>query len=93
MNFNGAIATTRIGFNVEGKSDASENWAVLDGGHTLSPYSEIFQGKATRRWVERLASMQKLGLQFNPGADQASMQPTFDTVDLSEALSSVGCSY
>ncbi len=90
MSFSGVVATTRVSFSVNGQSNQSENWAVLDGGRTLSPNSELFQGKLMRTWVERIAKTQKMAFELNGESD---VQPSFATGELSEALSSVGCSY
>jgi hypothetical protein len=51
----GVVPTTRVAFSFEGQANQSEEWAVLDGGRTLSPYSEVLQedhtamGRAHRR--------------------------------------------
>ena len=65
----------------------------MDDGHTLSPYSEVFEGKVTRRWAERIAGTKKMGFQLDGAAGEAPDQPSFETGELAEALSSVGCSY
>ena len=74
-------------------SRPSEQWAVLDNGRTLSPYSEAFEGKVTRRWAERIAGTKTVGFQLDGKARESLGQPTFETGELAEALSSVGCSY
>jgi beta-lactamase superfamily II metal-dependent hydrolase len=43
LSFTGVVPTTRVGFSFEGQANQSEEWAVLDGGRTLSPYSEVLQ--------------------------------------------------
>ena len=93
LSLTGVVPTTRVAFSFEGQSNQSEQWAVLDGGRTLSPYSEVLQGKLTRQWVERIAGMKQVGFQLDGKADQSLGQPTFETGELAEALSSVGCSY
>jgi hypothetical protein len=93
LSFTGVVPTTRVGFSFEGQANQSEEWAVLDGGRTLSPYSEVLQGRLTRRWVERIAGMKKMGFRLDGKADESLAQPTFETGELAEALSSVGCSY
>jgi hypothetical protein len=65
----------------------------LDDGRTRSPYSEVFEGRVTRRWAERIARTKKIGFQLDGAAGEALDQPTFETGELAEALSSVGCSY
>jgi hypothetical protein len=87
------VPTARVAFSFEGQANRSEEWAVLDDGRTLSPYSEVLQGRITRRWFERIAGMKKMGFQWDGKADESLAQPTFETGELAEALSSVGCSY
>ena len=72
---------------------AREELAVLDNGRTLYPYSELFEGKVTRRWAERIAGAKTMGFQLDGKAGESLGQPTFETGELAEALSSVGCSY
>jgi hypothetical protein len=93
LSFTGVVPTTRVAFSFEGQTNQSEQWAVMDDGHTLSPYSEVFEGKLTRRWAERIAGTKKIGFQLDGKAGEALDQPTFETGELAEALSSVGCSY
>ena len=67
-------------------SDAThqfDEWAVTDGGHTLTPYSEAFQGKLTSRLIEQLARTQKVS--FRVQASEPSARNTFATARLSEA--------
>jgi hypothetical protein len=93
LSFTGVVPTTRVAFSFEGQANQSEEWAVLDGGRTLSPYSEALQGRLTRHWVERIAGMKQMGFQLDGKAGESLGQPTFETGELAEALSSVGCSY
>jgi hypothetical protein len=93
LSFTAVVPTTRVAYSVEGQANQSEEWAVLDNGRTLSPYSEALQGRLTRRWVERIAGMKKMGFQLDGKAGESLGQPTFETGELAEALSSVGCSY
>jgi hypothetical protein len=93
LSLTGVVPTTRVAFSFEGQANQSEEWAVLDGGRTLSPYSEVLQGRLTRQWVERIAGMKQVGFQLDGKADESLGQPTFETGELAEALSSVGCSY
>jgi len=86
-----AVPTTHIVFTGEGQISEAENWAVADGGHTLYPYSELFQGKLNRIWVKRISGTQKLAIQLNQTEDTESLAPVFDTADLAQALSAVGC--
>jgi hypothetical protein len=93
MSFSGAIPTAQIAFALEGHSNGSENWAVLDGGHTMSPYSEAFQGKLNRKWIERLTATQKMDVRLDRKASEYEFQPIFNTGGFSQALASVGCTY
>ncbi len=93
VSFTSVVPTTRVLFVSEGQTIQPENWSVLDGGRTLAPYSELMQGKLIRRWVERISSSNHLGFQLDGNAGEQGAQPSFTTEKLSEALSSVGCSY
>jgi hypothetical protein len=93
ISVDGPVNTTRIAFSADGQSNQSENWAVLDGGRTLSPYAEVLQGKLMRRWVQRISSTQKMVFQLDGKAAESQPEPSFATGKLSEALASVGCSY
>ena len=93
LSFTAVVPTTRVAYNVDGQANQSEQWAVFDDGRTLSPYAEVLQGRLTRRWVERIAGMKKVGFQLDGKAGESFGQPTFETGELAEALSSVGCSY
>jgi hypothetical protein len=92
VSFSQAVPTTKVVFVAEGKSGVSENWEVADGGRTLSPYSELFQTKLNRTWVERISATPKMVLQLNQKEGDESLAPVFNTAQLSDALSSVGCS-
>jgi hypothetical protein len=91
VSYKQAVPTTTVVFAVEGKSSLSENWEVADGGRTLSPYSQLFQAKLNRTWVERISGTPKVVLQLNQKEGESFFAPVFDTAELSEALSSVGC--
>ncbi len=92
MSLTGVVPTTRIAFVSGDQAIDSENWAVLNGGRTLSPYSEAFQGRLNRHWMQRLVDNQQLTLHLGSASGDVA-QPTFDTRQLNEALSSAGCSY
>jgi hypothetical protein len=92
VSFSQAVPTTKVVFVAEGKSGVAENWEVADGGRTLSPYSELFQTKLNRTWVERISATPKMVLQLNQKEGDESLAPVFNTAQLSDALSSVGCS-
>ena len=91
VSFSQAVPTTKVVFVAEGKGSVSENWEVADGGRTLSPYSEMFQTKLNRTWVARISGTPKVVLQLNQKEGDESLAPVFDTAQLSDALSSVGC--
>jgi hypothetical protein len=93
LSFSSVVPTMRVAYSLEGQGNQSEQWAVLDNGHTLSPYSEVFEGKVTRHWAERIAGTKSMGFQLDGKAGESLGQPTFDTGELAAALSSVGCSY
>ncbi len=91
ISFDGAVATTRVALMSSDATQQFGNWAVTDGGRTLTPYSEALQGKLTSRLIEQLARTQTVS--FRVQASERSAQNTFATARLSEALFSVGCSY
>ncbi len=93
ISFTSFAPTTRVLFISDGEKIPSEQWQVLDGGRTLAPRSEVMQARLMHRWVERIASLKHLGVQLSGNAAEQNPQPSFATNDLSEALSSVGCSY
>lgn len=93
MDYSAALPTTRVAYTLGAQSEQFENWAVSDNGRALSPYSEVFQGKLMRRWIERISNAKRMAFQLDGKAGQALAQPTFATGDLVQALSSVGCSY
>ncbi len=90
MSFAGPVPTTRVNLSTDGRTSHSENWIVLDNGRTLSPNSEVFQGRLMRYWAKRVAGTQKLVFQVD---GQSETQSSFATGELAEALASVGCSY
>ena len=85
------VPTAKVVFLVEGRIALSENWAVSDRGRTLSPYSELFQGRLNHTWVERISGADKVVLQLSQNEGDESFAPAFSTAHLSEALSAVGC--
>jgi hypothetical protein len=93
LSFTAVVPTTRVAYSLEGQANPSEQWAVLDNGRTLSPYSEASEGKVTRRWAERIAGTRTIGFQLDGKAGESLSRSTFETGQLAEALSSVGCSY
>jgi hypothetical protein len=93
MNFSGAIATTPVSFQVDGNGMEVQSWEVLDGGHTVSPYSELMQGKRNRSWIERVGGTDMLILEFRGGSQEDPIHARFNTTGISQALAAVGCSY
>jgi hypothetical protein len=47
----------------------------MDDGHTLSPYSEVFEGRVTRRWAERIAGTKKMRFQLMARPVKFSISP------------------
>jgi hypothetical protein len=92
-NFSGAVPTTRVSFQANGNGPEVQSWAVLDGGHTVSPYSELMQGKRNHSWIERLAGTDTLTLEFRGGSQQDTIHARFNTTGISQALAAVGCTY
>jgi hypothetical protein len=93
MNFSGAVPTTRVSFQADGNGPEMQSWAVLDGGHTVSPYSEAMQGKRNRSWIERVAGTDMLILEFRGGSQEDPIHARFNTTGISSALAAAGCSY
>jgi hypothetical protein len=93
MNFSGAVPTTPVSFQADGNGPEVQNWAVLDGGHTVSPYSEVMQGKRNRSWIERVAGTDMLVLEFRGGSQEDPIHARFNTTGISSALAAAGCSY
>jgi hypothetical protein len=87
VSFNRGIPTTRIGFVSDDATSQVEDWAVADGGKTLSVHSQMFEGRLQRQWIERLSSTRTMRFSFN------TQDSTFQTSKLAQALESAGCSY
>jgi hypothetical protein len=85
------ITLVPIVFSIAGRVSSSQNWAVSEKGHTLSPFSEVVQGRLNRHWIERLNETQRVVFQVGGSQEQLSPQRTFNTDQLGAALSSVGC--
>ncbi len=92
VSFTGVVPTTRLAFTLD-DATRSEKWAVLDDGHSLSPYSQVSQGKLNRSWISRISATSKLDVQLGGLAGEMNGQPSFETGELSAALTSVGCTY
>lgn len=91
LSYSGAVPTTRVNFVLEGQGNQSENWAVSDDGNALSPYSEVFQGKLMKQWIERISNSKKIV--FHIEGQEGEATPSFATAKLTDALSAVGCKY
>lgn len=87
VEFNRGIATTRMGFGSELTNSTFEDWAVADGGKTLSAHSEMFEGRLDRRWIVRLSSSPTMRFSFD------TQDSTFKTGQLARALESAGCTH
>jgi hypothetical protein len=92
ISFSGAVPTTRVTSFTEGQN-VREDWEVLDHGRALSPYSEVLPGRMLRSWAGRISAANKMAFQLTGSKGEAVAEPTFQTGQLSEALSSVGCRY
>jgi hypothetical protein len=86
-----AVPTTKVILAVEGHDAIAENWAVADGGHSLTPYSELSQNKLNHVWVDRISDTNALALHVGSKEDTGDQAPMFSTEGLSAALQSVGC--
>ena len=75
LSFTAVVPTTRVAHSLEGQGNQSEQWAVLDSGRTLAPYSEAFEGTVTRRWAERIAGTKTMGFQLDGKAGESLGQP------------------
>ena len=87
VSFNRGIPTTRVGFESDGATSQFEDWAIADGGKTLSAHAAVFENKLERQWVERLSSSKTMRFSFD------TQDSTFQTGKLLQALESAGCSY
>jgi hypothetical protein len=92
LSFTAVVPTARLAFTLDDES-RSEKWAVVDDGHSLTPYSEVSQGKLNRSWISRISASKKLDVRLAGIAGEMNGQPSFETEDLGLALTSIGCSY
>lgn len=92
LSFTAVVPLATLGFTLDDES-RSEKWAVVDDGHSLTPYSELSQGKLNRSWVSRISASKKLDVHLAGIAGEMNGQPSFETGSLSLALGSIGCSY
>jgi hypothetical protein len=87
-----AVPTTKVILAVEGHDAVVENWAIADGGHSLTPYSELSQNKLNHVWVDRISDTSSLALHIGAKEMADDNAPMFGTEGLAAALQSVGCS-
>lgn len=92
LSFTAVVPMAKLAFTTDDES-RSEKWAVVDDGHSLTPYSELSQGKLNRSWISRISASKKLDVRLAGIAGEMNGQPSFETENLSLALNSVGCSY
>ena len=92
LSFTTVVPTARLAFTLDDES-RSDKWAVTDNGHSLTPYSELSQGKVNRSWISRISDSKKLDVRLAGIACEMNEQPSFETESLSLALNSIGCSY
>jgi hypothetical protein len=85
------VPTTPVVAMIEGHVESHEMWGVSERGHTFYPFSDRVQGKVNRHWIARLNDAHTIAFRLSGPERDDSMQPTFDTQDLGEALASVGC--
>jgi hypothetical protein len=90
VSYLGAVPTIPIDLSIAGQVTHSHGWAVSENGHTLSPFSEVFQGKLNREWLDRLNDAKRVAFAVR-GSQAVDLQPAFDTEQLGAALSSAGC--
>jgi hypothetical protein len=90
VSYVGAVPTIPIDLSIAGQITHSQSWAVSENGHTLSPFSEAFQGKLNRQWLERLNDAERVAFTVR-GSETLDLQPAFNTEQLGAALSSAGC--
>jgi hypothetical protein len=91
MSVSGPVPTTRVDYTLANNSNRSENWAVLDNGNTVAPYSSVFEGRLKKRWIERISASKTVAFQLV--GEDGEIKPTFATEHLTQALSAVGCKY
>jgi hypothetical protein len=85
------VPTVTIVPSIEGQPASSQKWAVSEKGHTLSPFSEVFQGKLNQQWMKRLDGTHRVAFQVGGSQEELGLQPAFNTERLGAALSSAGC--
>jgi hypothetical protein len=91
VSYDSQVPTVHLRFASTGMIEVSEDWAVTAGGHGLTPYAQISQGALNRTWVDRLSGTDKMILFLDGRAGDSLVQSTFDTRELTEALTAVGC--
>jgi hypothetical protein len=91
VSYSSPVPTVHLRFASAGRIEVSEDWAVTAGGRSFTPYSQFAQGSLTRTWVDRLTGTQNMVMYFDGRAGESLAQSTFDTRELTAALSGVGC--
>ena len=91
VSYDSEVPTVHLRFASVGMIEVSEDWAVADERRSLTPHAQISQGALIRTWVDRLSGTDKMVLFLDGRAGDSLAQSTFDTRDLTEALSAVGC--
>jgi hypothetical protein len=85
VSYDSQVPTVHLRFTSVGMIEVSEDWAVAAGGHSLMPYAQLSQSSLNRTWVDRLSATDKMVLFLDGRAS------SFDTRELAQALSAVGC--
>jgi hypothetical protein len=91
VQYEQAVPTAKVVLAAEGHNAVAESWAIADGGHSLTPYSELSQNKLNRVWVDRISDTSSVALHVGAKEVAGDEAPTFSTEGLSAALQSVGC--
>jgi hypothetical protein len=91
VSYDSQVPTVHLRFASTGMIEVSEDWAVAVGGHSLMPYAQISQGSLNRTWVDRLSGTDKMVLFLDGREGNLQAQSSFDTRELTQAMSAVGC--
>jgi hypothetical protein len=91
VSYGSPVPTVHLRFASAGTIEVSENWAVTAGGRSLTPYSQLSQRSLNQTWVDRLSGTDNMVLYIDGREGDSLAQSTFDTRELTAALSGVGC--
>jgi hypothetical protein len=91
VSYDSQAPTVHLRFASAGRIEVSENWAVTAGGRSLTPYSQFSQRSLNQTWVDRLSGTENMVMYFDGHEGNSLAQSTFDTRELTGALSAVGC--